>query len=151
MRGKDTDTENLPEGGVRGMILLVKGILCLFSVTLLWIIRMGGSPIPCWKKQQTYVAPGLEKNGQLEKRCRYFTISLFEMVPIIPKNLRLKRGANEQAVLSITNAYIILGNYKVITIWSVNQFSIYSMCGPSGREGVGWILTPPTPRKIKFF
>lgn len=44
------------------------------------------------------------------------TISLFEMVPIIPKNLQLKRGANEQAVLSITNAYIILGNYKVITI-----------------------------------
>lgn len=25
------------------------------------------------------------------------------------------------------------------------------MCGPSGREGVGWILTPPPPEKSNFF
>lgn len=48
MRGKDTDTENLPGGGgVRGMILLVKGDPMPIFGNFTMNYKEGGSPIPC--------------------------------------------------------------------------------------------------------
>lgn len=66
------------------------------------------------KKQQTYVAPGLGKNGELEKRCRYYYIP-FRNGAYNTQELATEKG-RQRTCGSITNAYIILGNYKVITI-----------------------------------